>query len=96
MTITDAPAESLEDDYLLLKWGSIKDWHLTDPKCQEIIGQWIASGVCVSAMGQRDTPEQKRLICDLIEAFSGPITNDWTGEEMTKDSAKKYVLEYRL
>jgi hypothetical protein len=49
----------------------------------------------MGAMQQRDTDAQKQAICDLIDAIDGPIENDWTGEKLTKDEAKKYVLEYK-
>jgi hypothetical protein len=49
----------------------------------------------MGAMQQRDTDKQKQAICDLIDAIDGPIENDWTGEAMTKEEAKKYVLEYK-
>ena len=45
-------------------------------------------------MEQHDTPEQKQIICDIIRAVDGPITNDWSGETMTPDEAVKYVMEY--
>ena len=47
-----------------------------------------------SAMAQSDDPEQRAALCDLIDAIDGPITDDWSGEDMTKDEAKKYVMEY--
>ena len=45
-------------------------------------------------MQQRDTPEQKRLLCDAIRNIKGPIYNDWEGGEMSKEDAIKYVMEY--
>lgn len=43
---------------------------------------------------QRQTPEQRELICDIIDAVDGEIWNDWDGVTMSKDEAKKYVREY--
>jgi len=34
------------------------------------------------------------MLCEVIDLIDGEIQNDWTGEKMTKDEAKKYVLEY--
>jgi hypothetical protein len=84
-----------EDDSLLLKWGSIKGWELENPKSLEIVKRWIESGVSASAAAQRDTAEQKLMICELIDVHTGSITNDWSGETMSPDEAKKYVMEYR-
>ena len=50
----------------------------------------------MSAALQDDTAEQKTALCALIDAVDGLIYNDWTGENMTKDAAKKYVMEYGL
>ena len=40
------------------------------------------------------TPAHKQAVCDLIDAVNcEEIWNDWTGEKMSKDEAKKYVME---
>jgi hypothetical protein len=80
---------------LLLKWGTLKGWDLESEKSLDIIRRYEDLGASMSAMAQRDTPEQKQLICDLIDAVDGEIMNDWSGEVMSKDEAKKYVMEYR-
>ncbi|MBD3732806.1 MAG: hypothetical protein IE934_08830 [Sphingopyxis sp.] len=82
-------------EHLLLKWGTLKGWDLGDN--QNAIAaakRYEAGGMSASAMAQRDSVDQKQALCDLIDAINGPITNDWSGEAMTKDEAKKYVLEY--
>lgn len=84
----------MSDEYLSLKWGTLKGWNLESEKAQEIMRRYLSFGSSFSAMDQRDTPEQKQAICDLIDAIDGPIQNDWTGDMMTKDEAKAYVLGY--
>lgn len=86
----------MADEYLLLKWGTLKGWNLGENEAARAAAQRYdeAGPVLMSAMAQHDTPEQKQALCDIIDAINGPITNDWSGEEMTKDEAKKYVLEY--
>jgi hypothetical protein len=60
-----------------------------------IMKKYNALGVCMSVMAQKDTPEQKQLICDMIDSFDGKIENDWDGTIYTnKEDAKKYILEY--
>ena len=83
------------DEYLLLKWGTLKGWKVETPESLSIIEAYIEDGSSYSAMAQHDTPNQKELICKLIDMIDGPITNDWTGKDMSKDEAKKYVMEYR-
>lgn len=79
---------------LLLKWGTIKGWHFEKEETKNIAKQWAALGTSMSCMAQCDTPEQKQLICKLIDAVDGEITNDWSGETMTKDEAKEYIQTY--
>ena len=81
-------------EYLLLKWGTLKGWELETDKSREAAQRYFDSGVSLSAMAQKDSPDQKQALCDLIEAIDGPITNDWSGEDMSKDEAKAYVMEF--
>lgn len=80
---------------LLLKWGTLKGWKLESERSLALLRRYTELGASVSCMAQVDSPEQKQLLCDLIDAVDGEIMNDWSGEVMTKDAAKKYVLEYR-
>jgi hypothetical protein len=79
---------------LLLKWGTVKAWDDLSEKSQEIMGRYFADGMELSAMADKPTEERKAILCELIDQFSGEIQNDWSGDVMTKDEAKKYVLEY--
>lgn len=86
----------MTDEYLLLKWGTLKGWNLGDNEAaRAAAGRYEAEGMSAGAMQQCDTPTQKDALCDMIDAIEGPITNDWSGEEMSKDEAKRYVREYR-
>ena len=83
-------------DKLALKWGTLKAWNFTNnDKAQALFAQWNALGSSMSAMAQRDTPEQKDLICQMIDAVDCEIYLDWDGKYVSKDEAKKYVMEYR-
>lgn len=81
-------------EHLLLKWGTIKGWGLETEKSRAAAQRYADMGMAAGAMQQRDTPEQKQALCDLIDAIDGEIVNDWSGERMSKDEAKKYVMEY--
>ncbi len=84
-----------DKESLLLKWGTLKGWELKTEKSKAIIRRYIDLGVSYSCMAQKDTPEGKQIICELIDAVDGEIQNDWTGNFMSKDEAKDYVMNYR-
>ena len=85
-----------ESEYLLLKWGTLKGWRFTkDGPASEAFKRYCESGeTTISAMAQHDNTQQKFALCDIIDALEGEITNDWSGEVMTKDEAKDYVMNY--
>ncbi len=82
-----------EEDYITLKWGTLKSWKLESEKGQELLRKYEEIGSTFSAMAQRDTPEQKELICQMIDTV-GEIYLDWDGEYVSKERAKKYVMDY--
>ena len=82
-------------DSLTLKWGTLKAWNLTSEKGRELLKRYFALGASLGAMTQNDTPEQKDLICQMIdECNAETIYLDWDGIYVSKDEAKKYVREY--
>lgn len=82
-------------EYLLLKWGTLKGWNLESDASLAALKRYADEGVSVSAMAQDDSDAQKQALCELIDAIDGEIQNDWTGKVMSKDEAKKYVMEDR-
>lgn len=85
----------MSEQYLCLKWGTIKGFDLTgNPKALEALNRYYDEPTAYGAMQRRDTPSQKAAICDVIDAIDGEIYNDWSGETYSKEQAKKYVLEY--
>jgi hypothetical protein len=81
-------------DTLLLKWGTIKGWNIKDEKSLAILQQYFDLGTSMSCMTQPRTARHKAVLCDLINQFNGTITNDWDGEEYTKEQAVRYILDY--
>jgi len=81
-------------DYLLLKWGTLKAWQLSGKYAEDLLAEYFELGVSWSAMRQNDTERQKEIICELIDLVDGEIQLDWTGEIVTKEQAKKYVMEH--
>src|SRR5690606_15055360 len=90
--------ESIElqsgDDYIGLKWGTLKAWSLHSEKGKRLLERYGEIGVSYSAMDQQDIPGQKHLICQIIDECDGPIYSDWDGEGFTKQEAKDYVMGY--
>lgn len=83
------------DSYILLKWGTIKGWSKLNQNTVDILQKWADLGYSPSCMTQNDTPEQKQLLCDAIDAHEGEIISDWSGEKLTKEQAKDYIMNYR-
>lgn len=79
---------------LLLKWGTVKGWDDLTEKSQEIIGRFFADGVSLSCATDHPDDARKAILCELIDQLDGKIQNDWSGKIMSKDDAKKYVIEY--
>jgi len=84
-----------EEDYLTLKWGALKAWNLTSEKSQELLRKYFDLGVSASAIMQHDSPEQKDILCQIIdECGAEQIYLDWDDKDVSKDEAKKYVMGY--
>lgn len=83
-----------DTEYITLKWGTLKAWNIKSEKGIELLKQYYKLGSSFSVMLQHDTQEQKLIICDLIDLMLGEIYLDWEGIYVSKESAKKYVMEY--
>lgn len=78
-------------DSLSLKWGTLKSWDIHSETGMALLKRYFEIGASAGAMTQRDTPEQKEIICQLIDGCSGDIYMDWDGEYASKEKAKEYV-----
>ena len=83
-----------DEDYITLKWGTLKAWKLTSEKGKELIREYAEIGSSLSAMVQHDTPRQKQLICEMINEVPGDIFLDWDEVYVGKEEAKRYINEY--
>ena len=85
----------LVPDFVTLKWGTLKSWRMTGEKGKALLKRYKEIGASLSAMTQEDTPEQKEIICQLIdECTEDTIYLEWDGVNVSKTDAKKYVMEY--
>lgn len=85
------------DEHLTLKWGTLKAWHFdeSNEKAGALLKRYGEIGSSMSAMLQHDTPEQKQIICDLIDAGNfETVFLDWDNKDVSKDEAKAYVMNY--
>lgn len=79
------------DDYILLKWGTLKGWELHSEKGIKLSDEYIALGRSMGAMSQEDNSRQKQIILEMIDECNGSIQSDWSGEFFTKQGAKEYL-----
>ena len=84
-----------EREHLALKWGVPKSWNVKRDVTRELLKKYASFGWSDGAAQQPNTDDHKLALCELIDAIDADtIENDWTGEQMSKDEAKKYVMEY--
>jgi len=82
-------------DSLVLKWGTLKYWDLNSPTAIAALKKYDEAGEhSMSAALQHDNVDQKSALCEIIDAVDCDIMNDWSGDIMSKEEAKKYVMEY--
>lgn len=78
---------------LTLKWGTVKGWNVETPDALAAIQKWADGGVSMSAMIQKDSPEQKEALLSAIDLMD-EIWLDWEGKQVSREEAKEYVLNY--
>jgi hypothetical protein len=76
-----------------LKWGSVKSWDLETQEAKDALQKWMDYGVSMSAMMQKDSPEQKEALINAID-FMDEIFLEWEGKKVSKKKAKEYIRNY--
>lgn len=84
----------MDEDRITLKWGTLKSWNCVSDEMIKLAKRYCEIGFVYSAMAQRDTPEQKEIICKMIDIVPGEIYLDWDGEYVSKEKAKEYVMNH--
>lgn len=82
------------EEELILKWGTIKGWENLTEKSMKIIQLYFSDGFPASCATDHPDENRKHLLCDLIDQLEGKIYLSWDGKYVTKDEAKKYIIEY--
>ena len=85
-----------QQEYLHLKWGTLKRWNFFTEKTLAAVDVYNEAGSqSFSAMMQRDNEAQKKALCGIIDALDAEtIYLDWDGVDVSKEEAKKYVMGY--
>lgn len=84
----------VEKDYVTLKWGTVKSYSIQNEETWKIMEKYLDGGSSISAMAQRDTPEQKQLLCQVLESIGEPVYLEWDGKYVSIEEAKEYILNY--
>lgn len=79
-------------DNMSLKWGQVASWSLNTPAARVAGTAYIERSRNVDWQAWDGSEEKRLLICGIIDAMDGDITSDWTGEPITKDEAKRYIM----
>ncbi len=86
--------ETANKNYLTLKWGTVKGWHLKTDEAKSALQKYMDAGdFSMSSMMQRDTPEQKQALIKAID-FMDEILLDWENKVVSREEAKEYVRNY--
>ena len=81
------------EDNILLKFGTLKGWQFTSKKGQDLMKEYASLGMSMGTLSQKDTQEQKELICKMIDECNGSIQSDWSGKYLTKKEAKEMIKD---
>ncbi len=83
------------EDRITLKFGTWKSCRLTSERGRDLLRRYVELGTATSAICVRDTPEQKELICQMIDECNAPeIFLESDGIYVSKEVAKQYVMDY--
>lgn len=72
-----------------LSGGTLKSWSFTTLEALNLAEKYAALGMSPDVMGQRDTPEQTEILCELVDLCD----RIWIGDNAnpTKEEAKQYL-----
>lgn len=84
----------MTDKSITFKWGTIKGWTGFSQEDFDFLNKYFKDEQSNGCMADRPNTARKTILCDFIKSFDGTFFNDWSGEDMTKDEAIKYIMEY--
>lgn len=82
-------SESLE-----LKWGTLKAWDLNEDGLAFKALKKL-NNLSLSAMMNHHDDSQREIICEIIDNLDAEdVYLNWEGKYVSKEEAKKYIMEY--
>lgn len=86
----------MKEQCITLKWGTLKGWNVAEENAEakNLLAEYIRLGASMSAMAQKDTVEQRRILRDLVSLPDMKIYLDWDGKYVTATEAIAYLDEY--
>lgn len=90
--------DEIKCESISLKWGTLKSWDLHTPESLAALRAYMDLGriSCAKVRGAIQAQMEREAVCRLIDACNAEtICLEWTGELVSKDEAKEYVMTYR-
>lgn len=85
----------MPDEIISLKWGTLKGWNnIHTDAAMALLQKYHEIGVSFGAMSQKDTPEQKQILVDLVSLPGMTIYLDWDGKYVSQTEAVEYLNNY--
>ena len=86
-----------ESEVVTLKFGTLKGWDVDESNdaAINILKRYHEIGTCFSVAAQKDTPEQKQLLVDLVSLPGMKVYLDWDDKFVSQEEAMKYIQDYR-
>jgi len=84
-----------KEECITLKWGTLKGWDVVSQEAMDLLKKYHELDISFSAMAQRDTPEQKQILVDLVSLPEMKIYLDWDGKYISSEEAVCYINNYR-
>lgn len=86
----------MTEECITLKWGTLKGWHIAEGNsgAMDLLTRYHQLGVCMSAMCQKDSEEQKKIICELVSLPGMKVYLDWDDKFVTQAEGIAYIMNY--
>lgn len=85
----------MNEETITLKWGTLKGWNVNEGSAAiPLLQRYHELGVSMSCAAQKDTEEQKKILCDMVSLPGMRVYLDWGDKYVSKDQAIEYIDKY--